>query len=316
MLLSYPQPITLPSALSARSQYPFAAMETTFVAAVQADGNILGWGILNGVNGSTIPPNLNSLSLPVTVRGSVNANVPGTYVLTYIATNGSGAVATTTRTVIIKDTAAPTLTLLGNNSLNIDLGSAFGDPGAKAIDACEGDLSLQIVRSGTVNVNLPGAYTLTYTVTDSSGNSSSTNRTVLVRSPPALLGFNAFLSGTNAVTGSPVVQFVADFNPNGLPTMAYAQFGLRTPYAGRSTSVSVAGGYKPSSFFATLDGLILGATYHFRVVASNSLGIVSGPDRTFTVPLSLLRGISMPMDALTPLNSTMCSPTIGPPAYR
>jgi len=137
---------------------------------------------------------------------------------------------------------------------------------------------------------VPGAYTLTYTVADSSGNTTTTNRTVLVRGAPAILGFTAFFSGTNAVTGSPVVQFLADVNPNGLATVAFAQYGLNTDYPGRTASVNLPASYNTSTFFATLDGLIPGATYHFRVAASNSLGVAYGPDQTFMVPALFAAG--------------------------
>lgn len=257
--------------------------------ALRSDGVIFAWG-RNDFGTLAVPGNLSQLNVPVAVRGSVNPDAIGTYVLNYTATNASGAVATTTHTVIVADTAPPVLALLGANPLNVDLGTAFSDPGATAADACEGDVTPGIVRSGAVNAAVPGAYPLTYTVTDSTGNTATTNRTVLVRGSPAVLGFNAFFSGTNAVTGSPVVQFLADVNPNGLATLAFALYGLTTTYPGRTASVNLPASYNTSTFFATLDGLVPGATYHFRVAASNSLGVVFGPDRTFTVPALFAAG--------------------------
>jgi hypothetical protein len=192
--------------------------------------------------------------------------------------------------VIVADTKPPVLTVVGANPLNVDVGTPFVDPGATATDACEGTLTASIVRTGTVNAAVPGRYTLTYTVTDSSGNTATTNRTVLVRGWPAVLGFTAFFSGTNAVTGSPVVQFLADVNPNGLATVAFAQYGLNTAYPGRTASVNLPASYDLSTFYATLDGLMPGVTYHFRIAASNSLGVAYGPDQTFTVPLLFVPG--------------------------
>jgi len=217
-------------------------------------------------------------------------DAPDTYVLNYSATNGVGAVVTTTRTVIVTDATPPILTLIGANPLSLDAGMPFVDPGATASDACEGNMTARIVRDGTINTTMPGAYTLTYTVTDSTGHTATSNRTVLVRASASVLGFTAFFSGTNAVTGSPVVQFLADVNPNGLATVAFAQYGLNTAYPGRTASVNLPASYNTSTFFATLDGLVPGATYHFRVAASNSLRVAYGPDRTFTVPALFAAG--------------------------
>ncbi|NOS69808.1 MAG: DUF5011 domain-containing protein, partial [Verrucomicrobia bacterium] len=68
--------------------------------ALKADGTIIGWG--NNFYGQTnIPVSVYLLNLPITVSGTVDADNPSTYVLTYSATNALGAVATATRTVVI-----------------------------------------------------------------------------------------------------------------------------------------------------------------------------------------------------------------------
>jgi hypothetical protein len=50
-------------------------------------------------------------SVAVTTSGSVNTAVPGSYTITYSASDGRGNTTTKTRTVIVRDTIAPTLTL-------------------------------------------------------------------------------------------------------------------------------------------------------------------------------------------------------------
>lgn len=75
---------------------------------------------------------------------------------------------------------APVITLLGDNPLNIIIGTNFVDPGATATDTEDGDLTNKIVKSGTVNASTTGTYTITYSVTDSQGASASVNRTVNV----------------------------------------------------------------------------------------------------------------------------------------
>jgi hypothetical protein len=64
------------------------------------------------------------------------------------------------------------ITLVGAASIDIVQGSLWVDPGAIAIDAEDGDITDQIVVSGSVNVFVPGTYALTYNVTDSDDNSA------------------------------------------------------------------------------------------------------------------------------------------------
>jgi len=68
---------------------------------LRADGVVLTWG--RNLEGQlALPEGSTNLSLPVIVSGSVNTSVPGTYQLTYSTTNSLGAVATTTRTVVVR----------------------------------------------------------------------------------------------------------------------------------------------------------------------------------------------------------------------
>ncbi len=113
----------------------------------------------------------------VTSTNNVNVNVPGTYTVNYSATDGPNTV-TATRTVIVVDTTAPVITLNGSNPMTVECHTSFTDPGATANDSCQG--SVPVTASGTVNVNVPGTYTRTYTATDSAGNTATRTRTVNV----------------------------------------------------------------------------------------------------------------------------------------
>ncbi|MET0626560.1 MAG: PxKF domain-containing protein [Pyrinomonadaceae bacterium] len=134
----------------------------------------------------------------VTVSGSVNVNVVGSYTLTYSATDASGNTGTATRTVNVVDTTAPVVTLNGANPLTVVKGSVFVDPGATATDSCAGSLPVSV--SGSVNTNVVGTYTLTYSATDASGNTGSATRTVFV-----VYNFTGFFS---PVSNPPVLNEV------------------------------------------------------------------------------------------------------------
>jgi hypothetical protein len=116
----------------------------------------------------------------VTSSGTVNANAPGTYTITYNATDAAGnPAASKTRTVTVVDTTPPTLTLTGGSSLTVECHTGFTDPGATANDGCAGDLTGAITVTGSVNANVVGNYTLAYSVSDGA-NTTTATRTVQV----------------------------------------------------------------------------------------------------------------------------------------
>ncbi|MFS0862191.1 immunoglobulin-like domain-containing protein [Fredinandcohnia sp. 179-A 10B2 NHS] len=83
-----------------------------------------------------------------------------------------------TQTVV--DVQAPVVTLIGDNPIIIGHGSEFVDPGAKATDDVDGDLTDKVAVTGTVDTNTPGEYTLVYSVTDNAGNKGQASRIVRV----------------------------------------------------------------------------------------------------------------------------------------
>jgi len=135
------------------------------------------------------------LTEQIVVTGSVDTSKPGEYILTYTVSDSAGNEATATRTVIVRevqepDTTPPVITLKGDNPLYLNVGDEFVDPGATATDDVDGDLTEQIVVTGSVDTSKPGEYILTYTVSDSAGNTASVTRTVIVQEkeeeqPPA-----------------------------------------------------------------------------------------------------------------------------------
>jgi uncharacterized repeat protein (TIGR01451 family) len=126
-------------------------------------------------------------SVPVTVSGPTISRdtAPGTYTLTYTATEDTNSVSAE-RTVVVSDTAAPSIAVEGANPYKIAQGScaAFTDPGATADDGCAGAKPVTTTISGpggatSVDPNVPGTYTVTYTATDGTYSATAT-RTVLV----------------------------------------------------------------------------------------------------------------------------------------
>jgi hypothetical protein len=111
----------------------------------------------------------------IVVTGSVDTNTVGTYTISYDVTDTNGNVATTvTRTVNVVDTTVPVITLLGDETVTIEVGTAYTDAGATALDNYDGDLTSSIVVTGSVDINTVGIYIISYDVTDANGNVATT----------------------------------------------------------------------------------------------------------------------------------------------
>jgi len=97
-------------------------------------------------------------------------------------------------TVTPTDTTNPVLSLNGNAIEYYDLGDTYVEAGATANDETDGNITSQIVISGTVNTNEAGLYDLVYSVSDQGGNTVSETRHVYVKADR--------LEGTYAVTST------------------------------------------------------------------------------------------------------------------
>ena len=121
----------------------------------------------------------------IQIYGTVDSSVVGTYNITYDVTDSTGNIALTkTRVVNVVDTTLPIISLLGDNSITIEVGSSYDDAGATASDNYDGDITSSIIVNSTVNTSLAESYTVTYNVTDANGNAATTaTRIVKVEHP-------------------------------------------------------------------------------------------------------------------------------------
>ena len=84
---------------------------------------------------------------------------------------------------------------------------------------------------------------------------------------------------TNVATSSATLHGLLD--PHGLTTTVYLQYGTTINY-GRSTPMQRQTGNTYRNIAANIGGLAAHTTYHFRIVATNSVGTRYGGDRTLT----------------------------------
>lgn len=102
-------------------------------------------------------------------------------VVYYSVTDSSGNTAAAQREIRYRDTENPQLVLLGEADLSINAGDAYTEPGWRALDDKDGDLSDRVEVSGAVDPYRAGSYRVEYTVSDSDGNEARAVRTVEVR---------------------------------------------------------------------------------------------------------------------------------------
>jgi hypothetical protein len=159
---------------------------------------------------------------------AVDTSTVGSYTVTYNVMDAAGNAATeVTRTVnvVVPDTVPPVITLVGDNPQFITTGTAYTELGATATDVVDGDISGSIViDSSAVDTSTAGNYSVTYDVSDSSGNAAVTViRTVTVEDPP-VQNPGGIWDGQSVTAAAPDVFTSFEFNAVGPFTVGAAPF--------------------------------------------------------------------------------------------
>jgi len=126
--------------------------------------------------GATAADNIDGdITSSIVAVNSVDMNTIGTYTVTYNLSDAAGnAASQLSRTVnITPDVTVPVITLLGEAEVSLTLGSTYTDAGATAADNIDGDITSDIMTVNSVNVDTVGTYTVSYNVSDISGNAAS-----------------------------------------------------------------------------------------------------------------------------------------------
>jgi PKD repeat protein len=140
-----------------------------------------------------------NITSKIVVTGTVDTMAVGTYIITYTVTDTAGNTTSVQRMVsVTPDVTLPTITLNGNPSPSIEAGFGFTDDGATAMDNIDGNISSNIVVTGSVDTLLVGEYILTYTITDAAGNSASVQRKVTIT--PDVTAPIVNLNGADTIT--------------------------------------------------------------------------------------------------------------------
>ena len=141
--------------------------------------------------------------------GDITANVVREVVgetVVYTVSDSSGNKTQVVRQVVYDDPIPPQLTLEGKPIVVVYLNKEYEEPGYKASDNVDGDITDRVVVEGTVDTSKEGTYELTYTVKDGYDNTVTATRKVEVVKPTPS-------GGGTVVTGAKAVYLTFDDGP-------------------------------------------------------------------------------------------------------
>lgn len=170
--------ILLPSLVigSVTSINPFLEVTNSPVITLNAGNSILWEASTIYVDPGAVAQDIEDgvLTDEIIISGTVNTNILGPYYIQYSVTDTDNNTTTVTRTVTVVDTVKPIITLLGDPTVTLEAGDTYIDASAEASDNLDGNLTANIISSNPVDTGVPGTYSVTFDVTDSSGNSADT----------------------------------------------------------------------------------------------------------------------------------------------
>ncbi|WP_295421876.1 DUF1566 domain-containing protein [Sulfurovum sp.] len=154
--------------------------QTSAMTLTATDTSVVTYSISDTVNFD-----VDSVTGEVTFKNAPDYEVKTSYEFTATARDEAGNEATQNVTITIldvdetvPDNTAPVVTVLGDNPLNVTLGTNYVDAGATATDEREGNVNVVVTQD--VDTSTLGSYTVTYTASDSIGNEATATRTVYV----------------------------------------------------------------------------------------------------------------------------------------
>jgi len=141
------------------------------------------------------------------------------------------------------------------------------------------DTEISNVTSPYTHTGRTNGTTYYYVVTaeNSYGESANSNE---VNAIPISLSITTTEPATLVTSNSAMLN--GTVNPNGDSTTYYFEYGTTTSYGTTTTSTSAGSGTSAVSVNADISSLNPKTTYHYRVVATNSVGTTYGADQSFT----------------------------------
>lgn len=128
------------------------------------------------------------LTNAIKINSNVDRDRVGVYFVTYSVSDSAGNTSSHTIQVNVGSDAPPQLYVTSAASISFWEGTSFFIPHASARDDIDGDLTDAIEVSHNININTPGTYSIKFSVTDSSGNTTSESiKIYIVKDEPPIL---------------------------------------------------------------------------------------------------------------------------------
>ncbi|MDD3392378.1 MAG: BspA family leucine-rich repeat surface protein [Bacilli bacterium] len=106
----------------------------------------------------------------------------------------------------VPDIVAPVITLEDGDITILSSQENYVEPGYSAIDETDGDITTSVIISHNIQYGVSGEYTITYTVADLSGNTSTLTRNVKVINDPILMVASSSGNDTANFLGGPLIK--------------------------------------------------------------------------------------------------------------
>ena len=100
--------------------------------------------------------------------------------VTYVVVDRAGNRSSVRRKIHYYDPVAPEIHLIGDGTVYMDAGTEYKEPGWRAVDNCDGDITQLVQVENRVDKYRAGAYQVIYTVQDDTGNKIQAVRNVVV----------------------------------------------------------------------------------------------------------------------------------------
>ena len=128
------------------------------------------------------------------------------------------------------------------------------------------------------------------------------NVSTVLNSPPASSPAAVIAAASNiTATGS---QLNGSVNPNGSSTTYHFEYGTATSYGSSTASVNAGAGTGSSAVNAVLTGLTPATLYHYRIVATSSVGTTNSSDGTLTTGTAAVATPAVSLSAATAITTT------------